>query len=218
MKRNYLRGGVWPHRPASPEEVAFAQRCLSLDRHFGPEATPLARQGMVTLEPPRWCALLQPGDTVNYSYFVQRGTLLGHAPADEAGRCAVRGIYREGSVVLPTGLFERGPGPDVVVTAEAATVVCLHYAEWTTLMQELPGFNLAVHNLREAYQAAREAEWEYLQGRDVKGRMLHLLRRWPDAFAVLPNWVIASYLGISADAVSHNKRAVLRLNRSRGID
>lgn len=219
MKRDYLRSGALPYRQASPQEVAFAQRCLSLQRYFGPDDTPLARQGMTVQQLPPWCALLQPDNTVNYGYFIQSGTVIGHAPPDAKACRHVHGIYRGGDVVLPAGLFERSKSLDALVTVQESTVMSLHYLEWTTLMEEHPGFNLAVHTQREARGAAREAERDYLARRGARERLHHLLLRWPDAFAILPNWVIAGYLGISIASVSHNKRAVLHeLGRKNPID
>jgi len=150
--------------------------------------------------------LVLPGDSVYELYFVGSGLLRFYYQA-ENGTETNKAFIPENTFVGPLA----APSLDLPVVygiqaLEPATLLVTPYAEFVALFDEHPIFDRLGRKLAEWFLARKELRARNLLQHQARERYLAFQQQFPELAKRVPQYHIASYLGITEVSLSRLKR------------
>ncbi|MEM6428136.1 MAG: Crp/Fnr family transcriptional regulator [Deinococcota bacterium] len=153
--------------------------------------------------------VLQPGDDTHDLFFVHKGLLRFFYPADN-GQEANKAFIAEGE--FAGALAASALNLPVIYGIEAledTTLLVTPVARFTDLFDEHPVFDRLGRKLTELLLVRKEKRTRSFMQQSAGERYLEFITEHPDLAARVPQYHIASYLGITEVSLSRLKKGVL---------
>lgn len=146
--------------------------------------------------------LLHPGDEVYQLYFVAEG-LLRIYYIDEEGAEANKSFPAEGGFAGPlaTALLDL-PSRYGIQALEDSVLLAAQYNNYFELLEQHPAFDRLGRKMLEWLLGRRELREQSLLQQSAKERYLDFVDQYSDIFNRIPQYHVASYLGITEVSLS----------------
>jgi CRP-like cAMP-binding protein len=154
---------------------------------------------------PKNALLLRPGDTRSYPYFVEKGLLRSYS-IDEAGKQHVIQFAPENWFISDRGsLYFNAPSKLIIEAIEETTVIVIdhHYNDYVS---GLPGFHKKNEIILQHHVWYLQNRIDSLLGATAETRYLEFIKQYPNLTIRVPQWMIASYLGITPQSLSRVRK------------
>ncbi|WP_246296923.1 Crp/Fnr family transcriptional regulator [Winogradskyella vidalii] len=156
--------------------------------------------------------LLQQGDICNHSFFVEQGVLRFYA-LNKEGKENILQFATENWIVSDRGsVFFQEPSTYYIDAVEDTLTVMLDDDFMSEVAKVNPNFRaqnerLLQNHIRHLYKRISQ-----LLGATAKERYLDFVNMYPDIMLRVPQWMIASYLGITPESLSRVRKALAKEN------
>ncbi len=149
--------------------------------------------------------LLEKGEVSRYLYFVVKGCLRIFL-IDDAGNESTRFLIFDGrfGTAFPSFTLQQ-PSVAAIQSIEASDVLMIHYNDYQTLLNEVPGWERMTRLGLERDYIDSILRIESLISMDARQRYKILMEKNPKLIQRLPNKIVADYLGISQETLSRLK-------------
>lgn len=156
--------------------------------------------------------LLREGEICRHSFFVEQGLLRAYT-IDEAGKEHVIQFAPETWIVSDRSSSYFDEPSDLNIEAiEKTTVVFIDRTYVETAAKLIPGFRefneTALHN----HIRHQQKRINLLLGAQAEKRYLDFIGLYPDLTLRVPQWMIASYLGITPESLSRVRKELAKRN------
>jgi CRP-like cAMP-binding protein len=154
---------------------------------------------------PKNCLLLRLGETRSYAYFVEKGLLRSYS-IDETGKQHVIQFAPENNFISDRGsLYFSAPSKLIIEAIEETSVIVIdHY--YTDYVSGLPDFHKKNEMILQHHIWYLQNRIDSLLGATAEARYLEFIQRYPNVTMRVPQWMIASYLGITPESLSRVRK------------
>ncbi|MDB5031186.1 Crp/Fnr family transcriptional regulator [Mucilaginibacter sp.] len=154
---------------------------------------------------PKNYLLLRLGETRSYAYFVEKGLLRSYS-IDETGRQHIIQFAPENNIISDrASLYFSAPSNLIIEAIEETTVIVMDH-HYTDYVAELPGFYKKNEVILQHHVWHLQSRIETLLGATAEARYLEFIKRYPNLTLRVPQWMIASYLGITPESLSRVRK------------
>ncbi|MDG5491580.1 Crp/Fnr family transcriptional regulator [Psychroserpens sp. SPM9] len=156
--------------------------------------------------------ILKQGDVCSHFFFVEQGLLRFYA-LNEDGKENILQFATENWIVSDRGsVYFKAPSTYYIDAFEATTVVMIDETFIDQVSELNPNFRkqnerLLQNHIRQLYKRISQ-----LLGVSAKTRYLDFVAMYPDIMLRVPQWMIASYLGITPESLSRVRKALAEEN------
>ena len=156
--------------------------------------------------------LLKQGDVCSHFFFVEKGLLRMYA-LNEEGKENILQFGTEGWIVSDRGsVYFQEPSTYYIDAVEDTLVIMLDERFIDQVSKVNSGFrkqneHLLQNHIRHLYKRISQ-----LLGASAKSRYLDFVSMYPDIMLRVPQWMIASYLGITPESLSRVRKALAEEN------
>ena len=163
----------------------------------------------VRMVPAKSC-LQTPGSAVKNHYFINQGLVRLFYITPE-GKDINKGFYREDDIVGSlSGLILKEPSRFGIETIEPCTLVDIDLRDFGTLLEKCEGWSRIFNHSCQMMLIRNERREAELLTLSSKARFLQCLKNLGSDMERIPQYHIASYLGITPAALSRYKNQWLR--------
>lgn len=156
--------------------------------------------------------LSKEGDKSPYVFFVEEGLLRKYG-TDEKGKEHILQFGPENWFVTNReSSYMNKPAHFFIQALEKSRVLLLEEAFFTRLGEEVTGFNAFNTRLLHNHIYAQNKRIYELLSATAEERYLSFIRTYPDILLRVPQWMVASYLGITPESLSRVRRDLARRN------
>jgi CRP-like cAMP-binding protein len=156
--------------------------------------------------------LLQPGQSGSETYFVVKGCVREYYFVDGEERTS--NFYTEGQWVLsPTGLLQAMPSAHYWVCAEDTTLVVGNEQKGQELFLRFPRFESISRKVMEQVIALQQERMASHIVDSPEQRYRKLLASRPDIVQRVPQYQIASYVGVKPESLSRIRKRMAEERR-----
>lgn len=157
---------------------------------------------------PAGTRLLEQGGTSRAGYLVVEGLVRYHRTVD--GDDKTTDFFAEGDVVEPHCVAD-GSASEHHVSCVEDCVLCVSTPEMEAeVMAQFPAFERVCRLVAEGSLRETEEALHRFKLSSPRGRYEHLLATRPDLVQRVPQYMIASYLGIEPESLSRIRRRMVR--------
>jgi CRP-like cAMP-binding protein len=158
--------------------------------------------------------LLQPETHVKHEYFVVKGCLSAYYLDKKGNKNIVQFAIEQWWVGDFDAFYNGVPSKLYIEALEDSTLLAINQDDLQILFQEAPIFERYFRLLvTSAFISQRKRILSSL-GKSVKERYLEFCESYPNIEGRVPNYQIASYLGVSAEGLSRARRKMGALKKS----
>ena len=156
--------------------------------------------------------LLSQGDTCKHISFVASGLLKSYT-LDEQGKQHISLFGQTGWWIsdFPSFIFQ-GKAALNIDAIEDSVLLLLSKENYDKLLQDIPVMEKYFRLLYQNSLATKDIRLISANANSALQRYQLFLKAYPDIAARLPQHLIASYLGLSAETISRIKRKLLKAN------
>lgn len=156
--------------------------------------------------------LLQAGDICKHTFFVEKG-ILRLFGLDEAGKENILQFGTENWLVSDRdSVYFKEPSNYYIDALEDAVVVLLDEEFIESLARVTPSFRKKNEKLLHNHIRHLNKRIHLLLGASAKKRYLEFIKMYPDVMLRVPQWMIASYLGITPESLSRIRKDLAKEN------
>ena len=148
----------------------------------------------------RGTVLLREGQTSNSSYFVLKGSIRCYYGKDEEEK--ITAFYTELESFCPLCSLNNKPSEYFVSCVEDCILTVGNVFMETIIFQKFPRFDILCRILSAELLAKNQSEFDEYKISSPEIRYLNLLKLRPDLIQRVPQYQLASYLGITAQSLS----------------
>jgi len=154
--------------------------------------------------------LLQQGETARYESYVNKGCLKA-AFIDQTGEEYIMQFAIEDWWITDVQSFLNGTPSDLeIITLENSELLQIDYQSLNRLFKKYPKFERFYRILNQKHQISLHQYFIGLHSKTAKERYLHFIKRYPYFIHRIPQYQIASYLGITPEYLSKIRRDLSR--------
>lgn len=156
--------------------------------------------------------LLRPGETCNHTFFVAKGVLRAYT-IDESGKEHVLQFAPENWLISDRSSVLFGDVSEQFIDAvEDSEIIFIETTFFDKIAEISPGFRkfnqLALNNhIRHLHKRIN-----LLISASAEVRYMDFIRLYPDILLRVPQWMIASYLGITPESLSRVRKELAQKN------
>ncbi|MBQ0786820.1 MAG: Crp/Fnr family transcriptional regulator [Oceanihabitans sp.] len=159
--------------------------------------------------------LLQQGEICSHSFFVEQGVLRFYA-LNEEGKESILQFASENWIVSDRGsVFFQEPSTYYIDAIEDTLTVMLDEDFVNRVAKINPNFRKQNENLLQNHIRHLYKRISLLLGASARIRYLEFVAMYPDMLLRVPQWMIASYLGITPESLSRVRKALAAENFKR---
>ncbi len=156
--------------------------------------------------------LLKQGDVCLHFFFVEQGLLRFYA-LNEEGKENILQFATENWIVSDRGSFYfKEPSAYYIDAVEDTLVVMLDEAFINRIAKVNPHFRKNNERLLQNHIRHLYSRISLLLGATAKTRYLEFVNMYPDIMLRAPQWMIASYLGITPESLSRVRKSLAKEN------
>ncbi|SDI15942.1 Crp/Fnr family transcriptional regulator [Winogradskyella thalassocola] len=156
--------------------------------------------------------LLKSGEVCSHSFFVEQGVLRFYA-LNEEGKENILQFATENWIVSDRGsVFFQEPSTYYIDAIEDTLTVLLDEEFVTNVVNINSRFRTQNEKLLQNHIRHLYKRISLLIGASAKVRYLEFVSMYPDIMLRVPQWMIASYLGITPESLSRVRKALAKEN------
>ena len=150
--------------------------------------------------------LLRQGEICRHSFFVEQG-LLSKYGIDDKGKEHILQFAPENWLISDReSVYFQRPALFFIRALEDSRVLVLEESFLTRLAKELPGFSAFNTRLLHNHIHQQNKRIYALLSASAEERYLSFVRTYPDIMLRVPQWMVASYLGITPESLSRVRK------------
>lgn len=185
LSADLLIDNIQRHLPLSEEEKQFIQS-ICIIKHL-----------------PRGSHLLEEGTVCRYDAFVLAGSLKGYMVNGANGKEEILFLAIPDWWACDLESFHNQTASNMFITAiTPATVALISRPSFDELLEKLPKLEKYFRIILQNHAVSLQRRIYFRNAHDAKSRYREFLQKYPSLNAQLPQYLIASYLGISAEMLS----------------
>ena len=158
--------------------------------------------------------LLQPDTHVKHEYFVVKGCLSAYYLDKKGNKNIVQFAIEHWWVGDFDAFYNGVPSKLYIEAIEDSTLLAINYNDLQTLFQQSPIFERYFRILVTSALISLRKRILSSLGKSIKERYLEFCESYPNIEGRVPNYQIASYLGVSAEGLSRARRKMKALKKS----
>lgn len=177
-----------------------------------PEMENLMEDVLLRKSVPREEIILRPGDSCNHTFFVAKGLLRAYT-LDEGGKEHILQFAPENWLISDRSsvLFD-GVSEQFIDAVEDSEIILIETGFFEKLAEMSPSFQrfntLALNNhIRHLHKRIN-----LLISASAEVRYMDFIKLYPDILLRVPQWMTASYLGITPESLSRVRKELARKN------
>ncbi|SHJ47605.1 Crp/Fnr family transcriptional regulator [Pseudozobellia thermophila] len=156
--------------------------------------------------------LLKSGEICPLTFFVEKGLLRMYA-LNEKGKEDILQFAPENWLVSDRGsVYFNEPSDYYIDAIENTTVVLLDQGFMERISDLGPSFRKLNERLLHNHIRHLNKRVKLLLGASAETRYLNFIKLHPDVLLRVPQWMVASYLGIAPESLSRVRRALAKKN------
>jgi len=156
--------------------------------------------------------LLKQGDICKHSFFVENGLLRFYA-LNEDGKENILQFATENWIVSDRGsVYFQQPSTYYIDAIEPTNVVLINEDFINQVAAINPNFRVHNERLLQNHIRSLYKRVSLLLGASAKTRYLDFIKTYPDVTLRVPQWMIASYLGITPESLSRVRKSLAKEN------
>ncbi|GAA5220776.1 Crp/Fnr family transcriptional regulator [Membranihabitans marinus] len=151
--------------------------------------------------------LLREGQVSDFGYFVIKGCIRSFTMVDGVEKTTA--FYTEAESCEPLCKINKKPSTSYVACVEDSILVVANSAMEVEVFEKFPRFETLCRLLSEELLANKKAEFDEFRTSSPEQRYLNLLNTRPDLFQRVPQYQIASFLGITPQSLSRMRNRLV---------
>lgn len=153
--------------------------------------------------------LVRAGDICHFTFFVENG-LLSQYSIDEKGKEHILNFAPEGWFVNDReSMYFDNPSQFFIEALEDTDVFIMDNQLTCELDINVPGFTKFNADLLHNHIRALQNRINQLLSTTAEERYLSFMKMYPDILQRVPQWMIASYLGITPESLSRVRKKII---------
>jgi len=154
--------------------------------------------------------LLHKGQVCKNFFYVEKG-LLRFYSVDKMGKEHILEFAPEKWLLLDRASFYFDEPSEFFIDAIEPTTVAVLDEEFINIMSEIsPQFRKYNERILQNHIRHLQKRIDQLVGASAEERYLHFLKNYPNLTLRVPQWMIASYLGITPESLSRVRRELTK--------
>lgn len=154
--------------------------------------------------------LLQEGEICHDSFFVNKGLLRMYS-LDKNGKEHILHFAPENWILVDrSSLYLNQPSDYYIDAVEDAEVLVLSPSYFQFLEEKQPSVISKQNTLLHTHVSSLQKRITQLLGATAEERYLDFLKTYPNIFERVPQWMVASYLGITPESLSRVRKELVK--------
>ncbi|WP_417363130.1 Crp/Fnr family transcriptional regulator [Galbibacter sp.] len=167
---------------------------------------------IATIEVKKGESLLKAGEVCHRFFFVQKGLLRTYSLNDQ-GEINILQFSTEGWIAADRGSYYFNlPSVYYIDAIEDTTAIVLDEKFTNLILEVAPVFSRFNEKLIQNHVRHLNKRITSLLGDSAESRYLKFVELYPDVLLRVPQWMVASYLGITPESLSRVRRALAKKN------
>lgn len=154
--------------------------------------------------------LQRAGSVARYAAFVARGCLRTYVIDSRGKEHIVKFAPETWWVADSVSLASGAPSEYFVEALEESDLLLIDPPSHETLVERIPGYAAAFRKGLQRHAAAKDERIVSAMSASAQERYLRFLKTYPSLVTRVPQWMLASYLGVSPETVSRIRRKLAR--------
>lgn len=151
--------------------------------------------------------LLKEGQTAREGYFVLKGCVKAYYIIN--GEERVTAFYTEGETIEPVSLATREPSEYYLVCMEDCVLNVGNPDNEKEVSEKHPRFQEVCKMASERMLAQKQADFDFFKNSTPEERYVRLLETRPDLVQRVPQYQLASYLGLKPESLSRIRKRLV---------
>jgi CRP-like cAMP-binding protein len=151
--------------------------------------------------------LLKEGEKSKESYFVLEGCIRTYYRID--GEEKTTAFYTEMEGLTPHCVMSKTPSEQYVSCIEDTILIVSNFDMEVEVNSKFPRFEIICRKLSEERLAKQQIDFDEFKTSSPEQRYLNLLQKRPDLIQRVPQYQLASYLGIKPQSLSRLRARIL---------
>jgi len=185
------------------ELVKFLSKYITLSE----EEIQIIRENNLIREFKKGTILLTEGQVSNVCYLVLKGCVRSYYIVD--GEEKTTEFYTENQPITPVSYTEKTPSEYYLSCLEDCFLSIGTQEKTTRFMKEFPKFAILVGIISNELLAKNQVSFDDFKNLSPEKRYLKLLEKRPDLINRVPQYYLASYLGIKPQSLSRIRKRVV---------
>lgn len=152
---------------------------------------------------------VEPGRACNYQYFIIKGSCFSYYINEKGDKNALQLALENYWVTDAASYFTNKPAVSTIETLEPTTVLMLNKESFDLLCEAHPLFERYFRILLQNSLAALYHRIAKTNSEDAEHRYLEFSKLYPHFIQRIPQYVIASYLGIKPQSLSRIRKELI---------
>ena len=154
--------------------------------------------------------LLKDGEVCNATYFVEKGLLRMYS-IDKNGKEHILHFAPENWILVDrSSLYLNQPSDYYIDAVEPSEVLVLSPEYFDFLAENQPSVIAKQNVLLHKHISSLQKRITQLLGATAEERYVDFLKTYPNIFERVPQWMVASYLGITPESLSRVRKELVR--------
>lgn len=154
--------------------------------------------------------LLNEGEICNDTFFVNKGLLRMYS-IDKNGKEHILHFAPENWILVDrSSLFLNQPSDYYIDAVEDSEVLVLSPEYFNFLGEKQPSVMAKQNSLLHIHISSLQKRITQLLGATAEERYLDFLKTYPNIFERVPQWMVASYLGITPESLSRVRKELVK--------
>src|SRR5262245_37716943 len=155
-------------------------------------------------------ALQRGGDVSKYAAFVARGCLRSYVIDSKGKEHIVLFAPENWWLADNTSLMAKTPSQYFMDAVEESDVLLIDPPSHQKLIDTIPGYATAFRQGLQRHAAAKDQRIVNSLSSSAEERYLNFLETYPSIVTRVPQWMLASYLGVSPETISRIRKKLSR--------
>ncbi len=155
--------------------------------------------------------LLKEGQKTKDSYFVLKGCIRTYYVIDSEEKTT--GFYTEMEALTPPCVVSKTPSEYYISCIEDSIITVSNSDMETEINSKFPKFDIMCKILTEELLAKQRIDFDEFKTSSPEQRYLNLLEKRPDLIQRVPQYQLASYLGIKPESLSRVRARIADKNK-----
>lgn len=156
--------------------------------------------------------LLREGDLCRHSFFVESGLLRSYTLGDEGKEHVIQFAPENWFIVDRSTVYFNDPSESYIEAIEDSQVVLIDEGFMDRVAKVSKSFQKFNDRLLHNHIRHIQKRLHLLLGASAEKRYLNFVEMYPDLLLRVPQWMIASYLGITPESLSRVRKELAQRN------